>query len=213
MTGNHGGKRMGSGRPKKSDEEKRATTTVSLPQWLLTQLDEIGGTRSSKVQLALASHFGLSENKQGKIMKGRAYLSVGLNQDFSCCEVRKKFMPWLEEKEPFTPNAKAVLEHIHALEGLLSIEKYSTLSVVACELRDDLEEMRMIQSDCENRGFQRAINLIIEKMEDIDMNSQAATSISEIQSATLMQAAELIKSQDDYVVVTQLAMAISDGCE
>lgn len=59
MKKQHGGKRAGSGRPAIAD--KKVTTTVSLPQWLLSKLDEIGGTRSKKVEDALKSHFDLSE--------------------------------------------------------------------------------------------------------------------------------------------------------
>lgn len=59
MKKQHGGKREGAGRP--ATEGKKVTTTVSLPQWLLTKLDNIGGTRSKKVEDALKSHFDLSE--------------------------------------------------------------------------------------------------------------------------------------------------------
>ena len=59
MKKQHGGKREGAGRP--ATEGKKVTVTVYLPQWLLSKLDEIGDTRSKKVEDALKAHFDLSE--------------------------------------------------------------------------------------------------------------------------------------------------------
>ena len=61
MKKQHGGKREGAGRPGVTGSAKKITTTVSLPQWLLTKLDEFEGTRSAKVEIAIKHYFNLSE--------------------------------------------------------------------------------------------------------------------------------------------------------
>lgn len=146
----------------------------------------------------------------GMIMSTRATLSVGLNQDYANCELRKKFIPWLESIA--STNAKNALQHIYELEGLMDVEKYASLSNMANDMRNHLAEIRLSQSDSENKAYQLAINLVIDKIEAIDIESQAATSIAEIQVATLLKAAEEINHEDDYVSVFKLAQDINDGC-
>lgn len=145
-------------------------------------------------------------------MTDRIELSVGLTQDFSTCELRKKFIPWLEIQAPVSPDAKATLQHIHALEGLLAIEKYAVLSSMANELRNNLTEIRDIQNEYENRGYQRAINLVIDTIETLDVYSQAATSIAEFQSGALMAVAKEIRNKEDFTTVVKFANDIKDGC-
>ena len=61
MKKQHGGKREGAGRPVVPESSKKVTTTVSLPQWLLTKLDEFEGTRSAKVEVAIKYFYQLEE--------------------------------------------------------------------------------------------------------------------------------------------------------
>lgn len=154
-------------------------------------------------------------------MNQRATLSVGLSQNFAECEKRKRFMPWLEdycprENTPLAPrphdNAKNALQHINELEALIPIEKHATLSNIANDMRNHLAEIRPNQTDDFNKGYQTAINMVIDAYEDHDANTQAATSIAEIQAATLLSVAEEIRSQDDHATVVLFAKAINDGC-
>ena len=64
MKKQHGGKREGAGRPGVPESSKKITTTISLPQWLLTRLDEIGGTRSAKVEKAIVHYFDIAEENK-----------------------------------------------------------------------------------------------------------------------------------------------------
>ena len=135
-------------------------------------------------------------------------LSVGLTQDFEHRTDRKKAFSMLENIE----NSGEIIEYISELESLFAVEKYSTLSVMANDMREHLAEIRLGNSDDFNQGYQRAINLVIDRLEEIDIDSQAATSIMEMQAAMLLQAAELIRGQDDYAAVVNLAKSVHEGC-
>lgn len=143
----------------------------------------------------------------------RATLSVGLTQNFADCELRAKFLPWLEIQAPVNPQAKDAAQHIYALEGLMDVEKYASLSVMANDMREHLAEIRLGNSDDFNRGYQRAINLVIDKMESIDIDSQAATSISEMMAAAVRHAQTLCRDNDDYQSLGNYAKAIEDGAQ
>lgn len=53
-----GGKRQGSGAPKKAPEDKGITTSIQLPGWMLEQIDLIEGKRSrSKVIIDILNKF------------------------------------------------------------------------------------------------------------------------------------------------------------
>ncbi len=145
-------------------------------------------------------------------MNDRAILSVGLTQDFAECEKRKEFMPWLGTKAPMCDKANNAMQHIYELEALIQIEKYATLSNMANEMRNHLAEIRLKQSGKETTGYQLAINLVIDTLEDIDKETQAATSIAEIQAASLLSIATEIRSTEDYQTVVQFAKAINEGC-
>lgn len=154
----------------------------------------------------------LTANQENK-MNNRATLSVGLNQKYADCELRAKFLPWLEAQAPVNPQAKDAAMHIYALEELMDAEKYATLSVMANDMRDHLAEIRLGNSDDFNRGYQRAINLVMDKLEDIDIDSQAATSIMEIQTETVRDAQTLCKNTDDYQAIGNYAKAIEDSAQ
>lgn len=146
-------------------------------------------------------------------MNNRTILSVGLNQNFANCELRAKFLPWLEIQAPVNPQARDAAMHIYALECLMDAEKYSALSVMANDMRSHLAEIRLGNNDDFNQGYQRAINLVIDKLEEIDIDSQAATSIMEIQVATVRDAQTLCKNTDDYQAIGNYAKAIEDGAQ
>ena len=146
-------------------------------------------------------------------MSNRATLSVGLTQNFADCELRAKFLPWLEIQAPVNEQAKDAALHIYALEGLMDVEKYATLSVMANDMREHLAEIRISNNDDFNRGYQRAINLVIDKLEEIDIDSQAATSIMEMMSAAVRDAQTLCKNTDDYQAVGNYAKAIEDSVQ
>ena len=146
-------------------------------------------------------------------MNSRTALSVGLNQKYANCKLRAKFLPWLEIQAPVNEQAKDAAMHIYSLEGLMDVEKYAMLSVMADDMRNHLAEIRLGNSDDFNRGYQRAINLVIDKLEDIDIDSQAATSISEMMSAAVRDAQTLCKNTDDYQAVGNYAKAIEDSVQ
>jgi hypothetical protein len=53
-----GGKRQGSGAPKKSPDEKGIKTSIQIPGWMLEQIDLVDGKRSrSKVIVDVLSKF------------------------------------------------------------------------------------------------------------------------------------------------------------
>ncbi len=145
-------------------------------------------------------------------MNDRAILSVGLTQDFSNCEKRKNFIPWLAMHPPICKQPLDALSHIRELEALIPIEKYASLSNMANDMRKHLAEIRLDQTDDFNKGYQTAINIVIDAFEDHDANTQAATSIAEIQAATLLNIATEIRGTEDYQTVVQFAKAINDGC-
>lgn len=149
-------------------------------------------------------------------MNDRMILSVGITQDFSNCEERNEVVSWLEATAPLTPvsqqHAKNALKHIHELEALIPIEKYASLSNMANDMRKHLAEIRLNQTDDFNKGYQTAINIVIDAFEDHDANTQAATSIAEIQASTLLNIATEIVNPDDYQAVVMFAKAINDGC-
>lgn len=142
----------------------------------------------------------------------RVNLSVGINQNFAHCKDRAKFMFWLELRAALDEDARNTMTHINALEGLLDVERYATLSVFADEMRTELRATRHDNLNEYNKGFQAAINLVIAKIEDIDLESQAATSIAELQSAALLDIVTEIRSPDDYQTIVNYAEAIKDGC-
>ena len=136
-------------------------------------------------------------------------LSVGLTQDFEHRTDRKKAFSMLENIE----NSGEIIEYISELESLFAVEKYSTLSVMANDMREHLAEIRISNNDDFNRGYQRAINLVIDKLEEIDIDSQAATSIMEMMSAAVRDAQTLCKNTDDYQAIGNYAKAIEDGAQ
>lgn len=142
----------------------------------------------------------------------RVNLSVGINQNFSNSEERKSFMQWLELQASICSQARDAITHINALEGLLDVERYATLSVFADEMRTELRATRHDNLNEYNKGFQAAIDLVIAKIEDIDLESQAATSIAELQSAALLDIVTEVRNPDDYQTIVNYAEAIKDGC-
>ena len=58
---NNEGKRATAGRPKKAEEDRRVTTTISLSPKIREQLDAVEGGRSAKVKAALIDFYGFSE--------------------------------------------------------------------------------------------------------------------------------------------------------
>lgn len=144
-------------------------------------------------------------------MNSKAILSVGITQDYANDSDRNEAVNWLERKHP-SPSAKKALEHIHAIEATVAFEKYATLSQIAATFRENLSMARESRTPEFAVGVQAAINLIILTMEGIDMETQAATSISEITAAALLHAATETVDIDDYQMLRDLAKAINDGC-
>lgn len=145
-------------------------------------------------------------------MNNRVELSVGITQDFAASKVREKMIMWLGFQAPINEQAKNAVAHIHALEGLMSVEKYASLSNAAGSLRDHLGKVREYNVNEFNKGFQAAINLIMSIAEDIDLDAQAATSIAEMQEAAVREAQTLCKDDNDYQAVGNYAQSIIDGC-
>jgi hypothetical protein len=142
----------------------------------------------------------------------RAILSVGLTLDFADREDRNKVISWLAIQSSVDENAMNALLHINELEALIAIEKYSSLSRMADDLRNDLAATRDENNSLRNQGYQEAINRIMLKIEDIDLDTQAATSIAEMQAAMLLKAAELLPGHEDFQAIVNLAKSVHDGC-
>jgi hypothetical protein len=145
-------------------------------------------------------------------MSGRTVLSVGITQDYASDKERNLAVDWLKIQAPVSPSAKKALEHIHEIEATVAFEKYATLSRMAETLRENLLMARESQTAEYAVGFQAAINLVMLKMEGIDMETQAATSIAEMQAGALLSIASELRDIGDYQAVVDFAKAISDGC-
>lgn len=141
-------------------------------------------------------------------MNTKAILSVGLNQNWANDKDRCAAVDWLKAESPVSQDAQRALIHIHALEGLLDVEKYATLSRMADDMKKNLLDIRQNQTDDENKAYQSAINFVMEKMESIDIDSQAATSIMEMLHEALLGAATLIRHPDSYEIMVNYANAI-----
>lgn len=50
---NHGGKREGAGRPFVNEDLKRNTMPVRIPQWLISVIDSLDGSRGKVVEEAV----------------------------------------------------------------------------------------------------------------------------------------------------------------
>jgi len=140
-------------------------------------------------------------------MSTKAILSVGLNQNWANDKDRCDAVSWLKAESPVSKDAQRALTHIHELEGLLDVEKYATLSRMAGKMRDVKSKMPLVQA----HFLQTAINMVMDELETIDVDSQAATSIMEMIHAAVLGAAELIRNPDDYQAVVNYAKAILDG--
>ena len=149
----------------------------------------------------------------------RVELSVGITQDWANCEVRKAFLFWLDNQkfrdgtdDNHKFNARHAMNHIFEIEALVKIERYATLAVIADDMRKELAATRDDNTFEHNKGYQRAINLVISKIEDIDIETQAATSIAELQSAALLDIVTEVRNTQDYQTIVNYANAIKDGC-
>lgn len=142
----------------------------------------------------------------------RVPLSVGLNTDYAGIKELDNAKFWLSVQKDLVPQAKEAFMHILQLEGLMAVEKGATLYSIAGELRKRLKSTREKNLNEYNKGFLAAISMIENKYEGLDLDSQAATSIAEIQAATLLSAAEQMTNQEDYDATLMLAKAIDDGC-
>lgn len=149
----------------------------------------------------------------------RVELSVGLTQDWANCEVRKAFLFWLDNQkfrdgtdDNHKFNARHAMNHIFEIEALVKIERYATLAVIADDMRKELLATRDNNTYENNKGYQAAINLVVSKLEDIDIETQAATSIAELQKAAVRGAQELCGNNEDYQAIGNFADALTDGC-
>lgn len=142
----------------------------------------------------------------------RVNLSVGINQNFAHCKDRAKFMFWLELRATLDEDARNIITHIDMLEGLLDVEAYSALSLMAGDMRKELSATRDDNTFEHNKGYQRAINLVIAKIKDIDLETQAATSIAEMQAGALLDIVTEVRNTQDYQTIVNYAKALTDGC-
>lgn len=141
----------------------------------------------------------------------RATLSVGLNMNFAGDEELNAGKLWLQLNLPHTD---VLINHIQTLEAIIDVEKYATLSVMAGELRDHLSNScELSNKDLYRHGFQAAISMVVSAFEDIDLESNGATSIAEIQAATVRHVQTLCKNNDDYQALGNYAKAIIDGAQ
>ncbi len=143
--------------------------------------------------------------------RSRTELSVGITQDFAHCQDRAKFMFWLEVQAPVCEFAALAKRHIEEIEGLFAVQKHAVLSKLADEMRNKLAEIRPDKTDEWNRGAQFNINFVIDTIEELDLETQSATSIAELQAAMVLEAATLIKNPKDYEAVVNFGKALKDG--
>lgn len=144
----------------------------------------------------------------------RCSLSVGIDQSWDNDPDRAKCLFWLSLQKSIEPNAQYAINRIQEMEGIVDVERYSALSLHAGDLRNYLA------NDCDKpvngefrRGFQQAINMLMDKIESIDFDTQAATSLAEMQAATVRDAQELIRNADDYKAVGNYAQAIEEAAQ
>ena len=143
----------------------------------------------------------------------RTILSVGLNMKYAGNRELSAAKLWLEFQKNISPQSDLLVKHIQELEALIGVEGHSSLSRMADDMRSHLEEIRPNHTHRYSAGYQLAINLVIDKMGDIDLESNCATSITEIQAATIRDVQKLCVNTDDYQAVGDYAKAIEDGAK
>lgn len=58
-----GGKRTGSGAPKKPPKEKRVKTSIQIPKWMLDIIDTMSDSRSNVIVNILMKHLKRGDNQ------------------------------------------------------------------------------------------------------------------------------------------------------